>query len=157
MNKIKTLILLFIPFICFSLKSQMTRNEVLNFATTLNWKVIESDYNTLVLVNEKWVYEKNVGPRVLFEFQFNGGQQSSKLIKAKELQFTKSRYIANKYYVEDGKAPKNMESRIVKSYKGESYCSCYLYFKDSSVRVTKHPVTINEKNEYVYYQEYEIY
>lgn len=97
--------------------------------------------------------ELGILPLDLWLFSFDGSYQSSKLIEAKEVRVTKFKYVMEVNFKD---APRVKESRIINSYRGEKYCSCYIFFKDARVRVTKHPIKIQDGTA-IYINEYEVY
>lgn len=144
----KLLIVLFFTNIS---NAQMTRAEILEMAVTLDWKIESATSNKISITAFKSENELGILPLQYSELTFDGSSQNSKLIKVREVKSTKVKYVAEANFKD---APRVKESRVINSYKGEKYCSCYYYFKDARVRVTKYPVKVENKTAF-YYIEYE--
>ena len=145
----KLLIVLFFTNIS---NAQMTRAEILEMAVTLDWKIESAASNKISITAFKSENELGILPLQYSELTFDGSSQSSKLIKVREVKSTKVKYVAEANFKD---APRVKESRVINSYKGEKYCSCYYYFKNARVRVTKYPVKVENKTAF-YYKEYEV-
>ena len=133
--------------------AQLTRKELLESAVVLDWEIQESSSNSISFITDRKAYEANISPLHYWVFTFDGTYQGSKIKKASKISSTKERYIAQVNFKD---APRTKETRIINSYRGEDYCRCYNYFKNSRVKVTKHPTVIKDKTAF-YMKEYEVY
>jgi len=146
----KKLVIIF--FAVNILSAQKTRAEILEMAVTLNWTIDSASSNQIKLFMNEEEYELGFAPLKYAELTFNGSSQSSKLIKVKEVNTTKDKYIAEINFKD---APRVKESRDINSYMGEKYCECYYLFENARVRVTKYPVKVENKTAF-YYKEYDV-
>lgn len=144
--------LIIILFTVNVLSAQKTRAEILEMAVTLNWRIDSASSNQIKLFMNEEENELGILPLELWLFSFDGSYQSSKLIEAKQVRLTKFKYVMEVNFKD---APRVKESRIINSYKGEKYCGCYFYFEDARVRVTKHPIKIQDGTA-IYNKEYEV-
>ena len=118
--------LIIVLFTLNILNAQKTRAEILEMAVTLNWKIDSTSSNQIKLTANEEQHELGLSPLELWIFYFDGSYQSSKLIEAVQLSATKIRYVMEVYFKD---APRVKESKIINSYKGEKYCSCYYILK----------------------------
>ena len=144
--------LIIILFTVNILNAQLTRAEILEMAVTINWRIDSASSNQIKLFMSEEEHELGFAPLKYVELTFNGSSQSSKLIKMREVNTTKDKYIAEINFKD---APRVKESRDINSFKGENYCMCYYLFENARVRVTKDPVKVENKTAY-YYKEYEV-
>ena len=144
--------LIIILFTVNILNAQLTRAEILEMAVTINWRIDSASSNQIKLFMNEEENELGILPLELWLFSFDGSYQSSKLIEAKQVRLTKFKYVMEVNFKD---APRVKESRIINSYKGEKYCGCYFYFEDARVRVTKHPIKIQDGTA-IYNKEYEV-
>jgi len=146
----KNLIIIF--FAVNILSAQQTRAEILEMAVTLSWRIDSASSNQISLFMSEEEHELGFLPLKYVELTFSGSSQSSRLIKVREVNTTKDKYVAEANFKD---APRVKESRDINSYKGENYCSCYYLFENARVRVTKYPVKVENKTAF-YYKEYEV-
>ena len=116
----KNLIIIF--FAVNILSAQQTRAEILEMAVTLSWRIDSASSNQITLFMSEEEHELGFLPLKYVELTFSGSSQSSRLIKVREVNTTKDKYVAEANFKD---APRVKESRDINNYKGEEYCSCY--------------------------------